>query len=122
MARTWKNLERQTAKILGARRILRLTAPAPSFLSCPDVELPQFPGLKIDAKYRARWAHHSALEEILRKYCEQSWEEPVLVTKARGQHGAFVTIRLDFLARLLREAVEFRNGKPVDAISGPGKG
>ncbi len=102
MAKAWKNLERQTAKVLGGRRILRLTAPAPSFLSCADVELPDFRGLKIDTKYRARWAHHSALEEICRKYCEQQWQEPVLVTKERGQHGAYVTIRLGFLARLLR--------------------
>jgi len=99
---TWKNLERQTAQTLGGRRILRLTAPEPSFLSCPDVELPEFPGLKIDAKYRAHWSHHSFLETILRKYCEQPWHEPVLVTKARGQRGAYVTIRLEFLAWLLR--------------------
>jgi hypothetical protein len=107
----WKTLERQTATKLYGRRILRLAAPEPSFLSCPDVELPEFPGLKIDAKYRARWSHHSFLETILRKYCKQPWHEPVLVTKARGQRGAYVTIRLEFLARLLSNCKGTNNDK-----------
>jgi hypothetical protein len=98
MSDAWKNLERQTAKALGGRRVFRLTASEPSFLSCPDVELPEFPGLRIDSKYRARWSHHSFLDETARKY----GGEPVLVTKERGQCGAYVTIRLEFLAKLLR--------------------
>jgi len=102
MSQAWKNLERQAAGVLGGRRLLRLTAPEPSYLSCADVELPNFLGLKIDAKYRCRWAHHSALRKIERKYCEQPTDQLVLVTKEHGQHGAFVTVRLEFLARLLR--------------------
>jgi len=102
MSCAWKNLERQTAKVLGGRRILRLTAPEPSYLSCADVELPNFPGLKIDAKYRACWAHHSALREIERRYRKQPTDQAVLVTKERSQHGAFATVRLEFLAKLLR--------------------
>lgn len=101
--KSWKRLEKTVAEKLGGRRILRLTAPAPSYLSCPDVELPQFPGLKIDAKYRERWAHHSHLREIARKYCSEPEHEPILVTKEHGQHGAYVTVRLEFLARLLHE-------------------
>lgn len=99
--KAWKRLEKSAAKVLGGRRILRLTAPMPSYLSCTDVELPDFPGLKIDAKYRTRWSHHSALREIERKYCKQPADQAVLVTKERGQHGAFVTLRLEFLGMLL---------------------
>jgi len=100
MSQAWKNLERQTAKALKGKRILRLTAPGPSYISASDVELHALPWLKIDAKYRTRWAHHRFLEAIRAKYCRGRKDEPVLVTKQHRQRGACVTIRLEFFGRL----------------------
>jgi hypothetical protein len=100
-SQAWKNLERQIAKALNGKRVLR---GADFSVSDTDVEIPDFPHLKIDAKYRVKHAHHSLLEEIQQKYCSEPHTVPVLITKHHNQNGACVTIPLDYFAQLLETA------------------
>ncbi len=92
----WKDLERHTAAALGGERV---TTPWDLFQSRPDVLVCDF-GLVCDCKAYNRFAHHRLMENIKAKYCKPG-EVPVLVTKEAGQHGAFATVPLEFLAELL---------------------
>jgi hypothetical protein len=98
MAR-WKDLERTAAQKLHGRRF-------PRWLdfgqSAPDVVVDDFPELIIDAKAYRRFAHHTLIEDIKQKYCGRG-DVPVLVTKAQGQRGEYVTVDLDYFAALLEE-------------------
>jgi hypothetical protein len=100
----WKALEKSAADLLGGVRIQRVTTPFLSeswFQSAPDVIVAgPFP-LVVECKVRQRFAHHTLLEETRARYCRNG-EEPVLVTREPGRH-ACATVRLEFLARLLRE-------------------
>lgn len=109
----WKELERIAARKLGGRRF-------PRWLdfgqSAPDVVVPDFPELVIDAKSRKRFAFHTLMEAIEAKYCEPG-QVPVLVTKAHGQRGEYATVPLDCLARLLNIARERPQDAPHGAIA-----
>lgn len=102
-SQAWKNFERETAKILGGRRIYRGDDFSRSDV---DVALDDLPHYKIDNKYRKAHAHHSLMEEILRKYCVGDGTVPVLVTKHHRQDGSYTTIpteRFAYLIALERE-------------------
>jgi len=96
----WKDLERTAAAKLGGRRF-------PRWLdfgrSAPDVVVDDHPELVVDCKSRVRFSHHSLMRAIEEKYCGPG-SVPVLVTKHHGQRGEYVTLPLDYLARLLRRA------------------
>lgn len=116
----WKSLERNTAKKLKGHRLLR----GDNWDKiAPDVAVPDCPELKIDCKAYNRFAHHTLMDEIRSKYCAEEWEVPVLVTKAQGQHGEYVTMPLDYFAALL----EYWRGKthenlPKMPVLEPGAG
>lgn len=97
-SQAWKNLERETAEVLGGVRVLRGDDFSKSDV---DVRLDDIPYLKIDCKYRVSHSHHTLMEEIREKYCDIP-DIPVLVTKHHNQKGAYVTIPLDYFGRLLR--------------------
>jgi hypothetical protein len=101
----WKRLERTTATKLGGYRF-------PRWLdfrqSAPDVVVDDFPELVIDAKSRKRWAHHTYMEAIQDKYCKSRDDVPMLVTKHDGQRGEYVTIPLDYFAKMLNTIRETR--------------
>ena len=99
-SKRWKALERDTAEALGGRRV---TEPWDLFNERPDVlvDLPDGKRLVIDCKALRRFAHHSMLEGIQRKYC-QPGDVPCLVSKHERQTGEYATIPMDFLAELLR--------------------
>jgi hypothetical protein len=100
-SRQWKVLEKDVAKAflnIGGKRVSR----GSNFgLKSVDVRCSKAKALKIDAKYRVRHAHHRFMDEIVRKYCSKPTHVPVLVTKSHNQRGAFATVPLDFLAKLL---------------------
>ncbi len=98
----WKDLERTAARKLGGRRIIR----ADFYESAPDVLVDDF-HLVVDAKAHARFSHHTLLDAIQKKYCDEG-QTPVLVTKHEGQHGEYVTLPLNTLAALLREIRGYR--------------
>ena len=96
-SQSWKNLERQIAKVLGGRRISR----GDDFARMDvDVVLDDLPELRIDGKYRKAHAHHTFMKEVQEKYCTGD-QEPVLVTKTHNQTSAYVTVRLEHYAFLL---------------------
>jgi hypothetical protein len=101
---SWKRLEKSVAEMLGGVRVQRLATPYLSdswFVSAPDVLVAgPFP-LVVECKWRKRFAHHAYLRKAKARYCRNG-EEPVLVTKEHGQRGAFATVRLEFLAKLLK--------------------
>lgn len=94
-SQAWKALERETAKELGGKRVVR----GDYGESDVDVKL-DMAFLKVDCKYRQSHAHHSLLEGIRQKYCGPG-ERPVLVTKGRRQVGSCTTVDTTFFALLL---------------------
>jgi hypothetical protein len=104
----WKALEKQVAKALKGIRVLR---GADFSKTDVDVKVPDFPNLQIDAKYRTSWAHHSYLEEVRAKYCNDPVDMPILVTKTHGQRGAVVVMDLEHFGLLLESIRELRSGR-----------
>ena len=96
----WKDLERATAEALGGKRV---TTPWDLFEVRTDVIVPDHPEWAVDAKYRQRWAHHSYLREIARKYGKER-PVPLLITKGAKETGAYVTLPLDEFGKLLDKA------------------
>jgi len=94
----WKQVERDAAEVLGGVRVLRGGDFSESDV---DVAIHDLPELKVDCKAYARFAHHSLLEEVRRKYCTSEGDVPVLVTKHSRQKGANVTVPISFFADLL---------------------
>lgn len=99
-SQAWKALERLAAKELGGKRVMR---GSDFSVSDVDVKIEDFPHLRVDCKYRTRHAHHSLLEEVRSKYCEEN-QVPILVTKHHNQVGACVTVDLEFFKTLLEAA------------------
>lgn len=100
MGKPWKELEKKTADALGGKRINRSQDYG---VSDVDVVVPDFPGMRIDCKYRKRHAHHSLVEEIRDKYCTEG-QFPVLVTKHHSGRREYVTLDLVYFAALLKLA------------------
>ena len=98
MAKRWKDLERATAAALGGKRV------GVTGLSTPDVVIAGSEHLRIECKAYSRFAHHSLMETIKKKYCKSNEDIPILVTKHSSQRGAYATVPLDFLAELLKES------------------
>ncbi len=99
---TGRNLEHAVAKGLKGKnftckKIKRDT----HWISAPDDEIPELPELKIDAKYRKRFAFHVLFEEIERKYCKNPEDKAVMPTKRKSQRGFLITIRYEFFNELL---------------------
>jgi len=94
----WKGLERLVAKVLKGQRVCR-----GNDFSKEDVDdkIPGFDILRIDAKYRKKWSHHTYLEEVAKKYCKDENDIPVLVTKHHRMKSANVTVPLESFGRLL---------------------
>jgi hypothetical protein len=116
MSDAWKDLERTVAVKLGGRRKLRGANFAEEDF---DVDVPDMPHWRIDAKYRAKHAHHSKLHEVRKKYCKDATAVPLLVTKARGERGEVVSMSLDDFASLLaafRAARDEAKSKPTSVI------
>lgn len=97
-SQSWKDFERQVAKKLEGKRILR----GDNFSeSRPDIDKSEFPFLKIDCKYRQRYLHHSIFREIKRKYCKEKEDVAVMMTKEKRRKGFLVIIEDDFFVKLL---------------------
>jgi len=98
-SQAWKNHERKVAEELGGKRVLRGANFAQKDV---DVKLSDFPYIKVDCKYRKRWAHNAYVSELVEKYCEKPEDVPVLVTKSHGQVGSFAIMPTFFLGILLQ--------------------
>lgn len=93
VSKAWADLERDTAEALGGVRIKR-----DLFQSEADVWLQDFPQWSIDCKRRKRWAFHTLLETVKRKYGGTA----ILITRSHGGR-TFATLPIEELARLLGE-------------------
>lgn len=100
MSKRWKALEKRTAQRLEGQRVLR---GADFSKSDVDVILDLHPELKVDAKAYKRFAHHTLVREIQKRYCRGDGHIPVLVTAEPRQRDPYVTIPLSFFAQLLRD-------------------
>jgi len=97
-SQAWKDLEREVARRLGGERNLKRSLNWA--VEDHDVSVKDFPW-KVDCKYRTRpWRHHYYVKEIKVKYCKGD-EVPVLVTRSKGEHGAYVTMTLSDFAGLI---------------------
>jgi hypothetical protein len=98
-SQAWKDLERDVAAELKGKRVLR---GADFSQKGVDVEVADFPNIKIDAKYRSSpWKHHGSLKIARDKYCGTPGDIAVLVTKTKSEHGAVVSMSLRDFAVLL---------------------
>lgn len=107
----WKDLEREIVKAFEELKAKRVYRGGDFSQKDVDVKLrlnKATKKLQIDGKYRKKHAHHTFMNEIIRKYCYKPGRVPVLVTKHWNQRGAFATVPLDFLAKLL---VRFYKGE-----------
>lgn len=96
MNKSWKRHEREAAKKLNGRRLLR----GDDFsLKRPDVISPLLKGWQIDCKYRKRFKVWTLFRDIEEKYGVPA----MLILKERGRHGELVTLRLEDFVKLLRE-------------------
>jgi hypothetical protein len=107
---SWKELEKYGAKILRGKRVLR------GFdwsFSDVDIKVRDIPFLKIDCKKLKRHASHTLMREIVRKYCPNDGDLPLLVTKEHGPSPIYASVPLDFLADLLDIARVYAKDKGV---------
>jgi hypothetical protein len=97
-SQAWKDLEREVAEELNGERVLR---GADFSKEGVDVEVKDFPGLRIDAKYRAAWSHTSYLKEVVDKYVKEPGDIALLVTKKKRQRGAIACLSLKDFGTIL---------------------
>ena len=100
-SRAWADLEIRAADILRGQRDTRRWD---LFLVKDDIHVPDFPELKIDAKYRQRHSFHSLLSDIRKKYCVSDGDIPVLVTRTARESDIYCTVPLEYFAGLLDAA------------------
>jgi hypothetical protein len=106
----WKALEREAARELGGVRISR---GADFSESDVDVNVKDYPFLKVDAKYRIRHSHHKFMSIIQENYCKSPGDVPVLVTKSHNQQGSFATVPTWFLGLLLQAFRDLNQDKDL---------
>ncbi len=95
---TWKQLERDTAKVLKGERVLR---GADFGKTDVDVRIPDFPSLKVDTKRYKKFQTFSLYEEVKKKYCKSLTDNAILVLRQSGKHNKLVVIDIEFFAKLL---------------------
>lgn len=95
---TWKQLERDTALILGGKRISR---GADFGQTDVDVKIEDFPSFKIDTKRYKRLQTFSLFDTVKKKYCKNPQDEPVLVLRQSGKQYILAVIKLDLLGKIL---------------------
>ena len=112
MAKTqqWKQLEREVAEILGGERIIRKSYSEVA----PDVDVKDFPTLKIDSKRYQRFRIFSLWRKVKEKYCEPA-DHPVLAIRESGKHNILAVIDIHLLGALLNNIR--KEGKDVYSIS-----
>ncbi|MDZ4857748.1 MAG: hypothetical protein SGI88_02105 [Candidatus Hydrogenedentes bacterium] len=110
MTDRWKDAEREAAEALGGTRVIRQWN---LFESAADVLVPDF-GLVCDCKAYRRFSIHTLIDTVKRKYCGRG-ETPALVTKSQGQHGAYITLPMDYVGGLLDELRAHRRGASYGA-------
>lgn len=118
-SQAWKDLEREIAGELRGKRVLR---GADFSQEGVDVEVPDFPGLRIDAKYRAAWSHATYLAEVRKKYVREPGQMALLVTKQKRQRGAIACMALEDFALLLDTIRELRQVAGIDTPAHLGDG
>lgn len=101
----WAELEEMAASKLGGRRVQRRIE---LFEPAPDVLVEDFPEMVVDAKLRARFAHHRLVATIREKYCTDE-EVPMLITKVRNEAEIYATVPLAWLGGLLNEIRQRRD-------------
>ena len=95
---TWKQTERDTAKVLGGMRVSR----GSNFsVSDVDVKIDDFPSFKVDSKRYKRFAAFSLYEEVKRKYCPKATDEPILILRQAGKHTMLAVIDLKLLGKFM---------------------
>ena len=100
---SWKTLEKLAAAALGGQRHIRWDRGE----SAPDVDLPPSSPFTVECKYRKRLPA-LLLTGLLQAARYGPGRVPLLVVKERGQTGALAVLRLEDLARLLKEARDGR--------------
>jgi len=106
----WKQLERDVAKLLGGKRIIRYDYSEIT----PDVKLKDFPTLKIDTKRYKKFRIFSMWRKVKEKYCEPT-DNAVLTIREGGKHNILAVIDIHLLAALLNYIR--KEGKHVYSIN-----
>ena len=94
---TWKELEKDTAKILGGERVSRVNYGK----SDVDVKVADFPFFKIDTKRYKKFFVYSLYETVKKKYCKKPKDEAILIVRQSGKHNVLAVIDLNLLGKML---------------------
>jgi len=94
----WKQLERDTAKVLKGKRVTRAYDFGTSDI---DVDIPDFPSFKVDTKRRKKAQIFSLYKLIKKKYCKHPQDNPVLVIREHNSKFELAIIDLELLGKFL---------------------
>jgi len=95
---TWKQLERDTATVLGGERVTR----GANFGSKDvDVKISDFPSFKVDTKRYKRFRVFSLFDLVKKKYCKKPQDKPILIIRESNRKYVLAVIDLDLLGQLL---------------------
>jgi hypothetical protein len=95
---TWKQLERDTAAVLGGQRVTR---GANFGKEDVDVEIPDFPSFKVDAKRYKRFRVFSLFDLVKKKYCKNPQDKPILIIRESNRKYVLAVINLNLLGKFL---------------------
>jgi len=111
----WKVFERALAKDLGGKR--RIERGSDYSISTDDVEIPDFPHMRVDCKYSASapFRHHTLLKGIERKYCKHPGDIAILATKSGHQHGSVISMSARNFALIL-DSLRARRSGPIGVV------
>ena len=97
MSKAWKDLEKTTAKVLGGKRVIRLSYSQKSV----DVKIKDFPTFKVDAKRYKKFRAFALYEEVKEKYCKTPTDKPILVLRQHNKKTKLAVIDLELLGQFL---------------------
>ena len=95
---TWKQLERDSAKIMGGERVSR---GADFGKEDVDVKIEDFPSFKIDTKRYKRFGVYPLYEGVKKKYCKSPEDNAILILRQWSKRTKLAVIDLDLLVKFM---------------------
>ena len=95
---TWKQLERDSAKLMGGQRVSR---GADFGVEDVDVKIEDFPSFKVDTKRYKKFAVYPLYESVKKKYCKSPEDNAILILRQSGKHIKLAVIDLDLLIKFM---------------------
>ena len=95
---TWKQLERDSAKLMGGERVSR---GANFGIKDVDVKIEDFPSFKVDTKRYKKFRVYSLYESVKKKYCKSTKDNAILILRQWNKRTKLAVIDLELLVKLM---------------------